>query len=318
MTSALSWKRSKKKVQTLDSKNGGVFEMIEPKEAAQWISSLIKDFVAGSSLNRLGGSFGEEPAWSEPLVGFASGDDPIFETFKEAVGSVHWTPEEIFSLSFPSSIFKAADLSVISWVLPQTDLTKKDNRESTKTPSERWARSRAFGEKFNEALGKHLETTLKEVGYEAVSPALSQLWKRFDKVTGDYVSTWSERHIAHSAGLGTFGLCDGLITPAGKAVRLGSTVVRFRLDHTPRSYTSWHEYCPFLENGKCGVCIRRCPAGAISEKGHDKKRCAAYCRPFLADFIREKFGFDGVGCGLCQTGVPCESGIPGKDLFQGQ
>ena len=26
--------------------------------------------------------------------------------------------------------------------------------------------------------------------------------------------------------------------------------------------------------------------------------------------LREHFGFEGYGCGLCQTGVPCESGIP--------
>ncbi|MDO9508458.1 MAG: hypothetical protein Q7I97_03805 [Thermovirgaceae bacterium] len=287
-----------------------------PDNAGQWISSLIKAFVTDSISNRLGGPFGEEPAWGEPLVGFASGDDPIFEAFKKAVGPVHWTPGEIFRLSFPSSAFEAADLSVISWALPQTCLTKKDNRESSKTPSERWARSRTFGEKFNEALKKHLETSLKEAGYEAVSPALSPLWKRFDKTTGVYVSTWSERHIAHSAGLGTFGLCDGLITPVGKAVRLGSAVVRLQIDPTARPYESWHEYCPFLENGKCGVCIQRCPAGAISEKRHDKKRCAAYLRPVLTDFIRDQFGFEGLGCGLCQTGVPCESGIPDKDFFQ--
>lgn len=290
--------------------------MREPDEAAQWICSLIRDFAADSPLNRLGGPFGEEPAWGEPLVGIASGDDFIFETFREAVGSVHWTPGEIFRLSFPSSNFDAAGLSVISWVLPQTCLTKNDNRRSIITPSERWVRSRTFGERLNEALGKHIETTLKGAGYEAVSPALSPLWKRFDKITGDYVSMWSERHIAYAAGLGTFGLCDGLITPVGKAVRLGSMVVGLRLDPTTRPYVSWHENCPFLENGRCGACIQRCPAGAISGRGHDKKKCAAYCRPFLTDFIKENFGFDGVGCGLCQTGVPCESGIPGKMLFE--
>ena len=31
-------------------------------------------------------------------------------------------------------------------------------------------------------------------------------------------------------------------------------------------------------------------------------------------FVRlaRHFGFDGYGCGFCQTGVPCESKIPGK------
>jgi len=62
-----------------------------------------------------------------------------------------------------------------------------------------------------------------------------------------------------------------LITPVGKAVRLGSMVVGLRLDPTTRPYVSWHENCPFLENGRCGACIQRCPAGAISGRGHDKK-----------------------------------------------
>ena len=35
-------------------------------------------------------------------------------------------------------------------------------------------------------------------------------------------SCWSERHAAFVSGLGTFGLCDGLITPVGKAMRCGS------------------------------------------------------------------------------------------------
>ena len=35
-----------------------------------------------------------------------------------------------------------------------------------------------------------------------------------------------ETHAAHAAGLGTFGLCDGLITPIGKAIRVGSVVAK--------------------------------------------------------------------------------------------
>ena len=29
-----------------------------------------------------------------------------------------------------------------------------------------------------------------------------------------------------------------------------------------------------------------------------------------AKYVKEAFGFEGYGCGLCQTGVPCESGLP--------
>ena len=33
----------------------------------------------------------------------------------------------------------------------------------------------------------------------------------------------------------------------------------------------------------------------------------------LKDYIEANFGFDCYGCGLCQTGVPCESKIPTAD-----
>lgn len=29
-----------------------------------------------------------------------------------------------------------------------------------------------------------------------------------------------------------------------------------------------------------------------------------------AGYVRDSFDFDGYGCGLCQTAVPCASGIP--------
>ncbi|MBN1829935.1 MAG: hypothetical protein JW884_12440, partial [Deltaproteobacteria bacterium] len=52
----------------------------------------------------------DEPAWGEPLVGFARGDDQIFEEFKEYVGPFHWTPLEIFNLSFPRQDVQADEL----------------------------------------------------------------------------------------------------------------------------------------------------------------------------------------------------------------
>jgi hypothetical protein len=42
--------------------------------------------------------------------------------------------------------------------------------------------------------------------------------------------------MAYAAGLGTFGLCDGLITARGKAMRTGSVVARLEIDASPRPY----------------------------------------------------------------------------------
>lgn len=49
--------------------------------------------------------------------------------------------------------------------------------------------------------------------------------------------------------------------------------------------------------------------GAISEAGHDKLRREAHLNRSRS-YVNETYGFDGYGCGLCQVGVPCESGIP--------
>jgi epoxyqueuosine reductase QueG len=154
---------------------------------------------------------------------------------------------------------------------------------------------------------------LEENGYKAVAPSLLPEWSM--KLSDEYVfaSTWSERHAAYASGLGTFGLCDGLITPMGKAMRTGSVVARIEITPTTRPYGFHREYCLFFTKGTCGKCIARCPVGALSEKGHDKAKCRAHVRPATEEYVKAHYGFDGYGCGLCQTGVPCESKIPAKD-----
>jgi len=59
----------------------------------------------------------------------------------------------------------------------------------------------------------------------------------------------------------------------------------------------------------CGICIERCPVGAITENGHDKNACREFVYSQV-DYILETYGIDIYACGLCQTGVPCERGIP--------
>jgi epoxyqueuosine reductase len=282
---------------------------------AAWVTGVIRDICAGPD-NVLTGPF-DEPAWAEPLVGFVCGDDPLYEQYKEVVGPYHWTPLEIFRLTYPEIEVQAHELTVISWVLPQTQATKAANRKETFYPAERWARSRIFGEAFNNLLRDRVVEALNEAGHEAVAPLRSPLFSGKPSERFVYSSTWSERHAAYAAGLGTFGLCDGLITPAGKAMRVGSVVARIRVPPTPRPYTDHHAYCLFYSQGICGVCVDRCPVGAISTdraarsaSGHDKRKCRAHLHPTTSDWVESQYGFDGYGCGLCQTAVPCESKIP--------
>ena len=275
----------------------------------QWLERIIRDFIE-SPENTLQNPC-HERAWDQPLVGFARGDDPIFQKFKEVVEEYHWTPVEIFEKTFPGTDPRPDELTVISWILPQTEATKRDNRKETVMPSERWARARIFGEEVNVKLRRHVVAALQAAGYPAVAPMLSPHWERKSSSRFVFSSTWSERHAAYAAGLGTFGLCDGLITPVGKAHRCGSVVAKISIPPTVRPYQDHRAYCLFFANGTCGKCIDRCPAGAITkEGGHDKIKCINHLHPKTDDYILAHYGFKGYGCGLCQTDVPCESTNP--------
>jgi epoxyqueuosine reductase len=278
------------------------------------IEKLISDFIRTSPENSLKMKSSNEPAWEEAVVGYCSGADMIFERYKESVGDFHFTPAEIFNLTFPDDPASPEELTVISWILPQRKVTRDDNREQTFYPSERWVMARFPGEDFNVLLRKHLVENFSTLGIQAVAPILSPEWKIEASPKYGLASRWSERHAAHAAGLGTFGLCDGLITSKGKAHRTGSVVARIRIPSTPRPYDTHQEYCLFFLDGSCMTCAKRCPVNAISERGHDKNACFNHAAGTCRQWVKMHYGFDGYGCGLCQTAVPCESGIPEKVL----
>jgi len=285
---------------------------VYPKaDPANWIENVISDFIENSPENTLQGPYSEK-AFENPLVGFASGDDALFESYKTVIDPGHWTPLEIFTLTFSGVRVTPGELTVISWILPQTRATKADNRKQTVYPAERWARARIYGEAVNVKLRRRVVEALQKEGIQAVAPMLSPSWERKKSDRYVFASTWSERHAAYAAGLGTFGLCDGLITPRGKAMRTGSVVARIKIGPTHRPYDHHRAYCLFFSHGLCGKCIGRCPVGALSKDGHDKVKCLQHLKPATAEYVKTNYHFDGYGCGLCQTGVPCESRIPAK------
>lgn len=290
---------------------------VQTENPAKWMEDEIRDFIDNSPENTLGNRDNEK-AWKEPLIGFSRGGDPLYREYKRSVGNFHWTPLEIFSNSFPSlEGISAKDLTVISWVLPQSDIAKSDNRKESAYPSERWARARVFGEQVNFKLAKHVVRTLEKVGFMALAPSLlSPLFKWIESERFGIASNWSERHAAYASGLGTFGLCDGLITSRGKAMRCGSVVANIKIPASKRPYQDYHAYCLFFSTGACGKCIQRCPVGALTSAGHDKVKCRSYLFGEVREYVTSHYGFDGpgIGCGLCQTDVPCESKIPMKDL----
>lgn len=254
----------------------------------------------------------ELPAFDTPLIGFASGEDELFNFLKNDIGAdFYWTPKESFLLAFPNEKIQADELSIISWVLPQTENTRLAHRKTANLPSIEWSKARHYGEKINENLRSYVVDLFTKDGYQAFAPTMLPQWSRALSNKYGFASSWSERHTAHVCGLGTFGLSDGLITPAGKAIRVGSIIVRKQFKSTKRSYKKHNEWCLFHSTGKCLACMRRCPVGAISETGHDKVKCKEYIRKVTAIHVeKEQLGFKVNSCGLCQTKVPCENRNP--------
>ncbi len=285
--------------------------MGQSEENGIWIEKIVKDFIETSPQNTLKNQ-NNDKAFELPLVGFSRGDDPLYEAYKDHVGPFYLTPWEIFVVTFRDFSIKFEELTVISWILPHNNITKVDNRKEEFYPSERWARARIFGEEVNEKLRKHMVASLESKGYRAVAPSLTPQFSIRISPKYGYASTWSERHAAYASGLGTFGLCDGLITSVGKAMRTGSIIAQIPVSPTPRPYADHHEYCLFFTQGVCGKCISRCPVGAITEAGKNKETCYKHLSPVTKDYVTSNYAFDGYGCGLCQTGVPCESKIPKK------
>jgi epoxyqueuosine reductase len=280
-------------------------------DAVIQVEGIICDFWASAPSNSLRFETGEK-AWAIPHIAVAKGDDPLFLRNKEMIGSFLWTPEEAYALAFPDTPVPAGELRVISYVLPQTPETRADQRMEKTVPAERWARSRFHGEEFNCDLRLHLAETLTRAGHPSVAPERLPGFAYRQSERFGLASNWSERHAAFVAGLGTFSLSDAMITRWGKAVRFGSVVSHINLPVTKRAYGDDHlAWCLWYAKGTCGVCAKRCPAGAITTRaGHDKQACFNYIRETTAPYATRTYGTGATPCGLCQVKIPCEFQVP--------
>ncbi|MGQ9647042.1 MAG: epoxyqueuosine reductase [Thermodesulfobacteriota bacterium] len=285
------------------------------------LEQLVKNFIKDNEKNRRT-QLDQGVYWEEPLVGFASGLDPLFFEYKTMIGPFHFTPREIISAAFKEKgrsllLTEIEQISVISWILPASEDTRRSNRREDRFPSKLWAYTRDFGEACNDALRRHVVDFLENLGYVAVAPVLLPTFQYIRDEKVGWASPWSERHIAYACGLGTFSLTDGFITPKGIAIRIGSVVTLLKLAPSEKKYRHHRENCLFFRNEECGKCISRCPAGAITEKGHDKDKCREYINSEPLKAKHQEYGLQDPpsACGLCQTAVPCEFEIPRPNLI---
>lgn len=268
---------------------------------AESIRRALTAYLASHPGNRLedSGTGNAYRIYDDPLVGVACAADPYFTELgkPDVIGDVFRSPEEWLD----------GAASVVSFFLPFSEAVRRSNRAQG-IPSVEWLHGRFKGEALNNDCKRFIVSLLVSEGARAISPTLDS---RFVQ-TEDFRSSWSERHVAFVAGLGTFGLSRGLITEKGIAGRFGSVVTDARIPVTPRPYSGPFEYCLTLSGkASCTACIDRCPAQAISPEGKAHPPCSQYLRvtdPLKE--IRSRLGYSYSACGKCQTAVPCESRIP--------
>ena len=278
------------------------------------IIDSIKKHVLACEENRfteIGGNYFDEPA-----IRFASWKDPLFGHYKTLIGGAYKTPEEAYEASFNKDGKNAEcrEGSVISVLLPISEGIRKSNRLQKDWPSQNWALARARFDEVYISIGGFIENLLTRMGHRGVTPRFAG-WNEITLVQNKFTAAWSERHAAYVAGHGTFSLNDGFITEKGIAVRFISAVTDMELEPDTRLASDYNANCLYYAKGICGACVKRCPAGAIDENGNDKVKCYQRCYGEESQKLAVSYGGTakaGAGCGLCQTGVPCEYENPVK------
>lgn len=254
-----------------------------------WLQSAIADEISSFAIS-------QEPhtSWKAPLVGIADAHDTLFLRLKEVVQPRHALPGDLL----PSA------RSVVAFFLPFDDAVPGSNYVG-RYVSETWARAYVETNALIAAINRRLSAELADRSYRA---ACIPATHNFDAET--LMSSWSHKHAAYIAGLGTFGLHHMLITPQGCAGRLGTLVTDAAILPTPRPT---HEACLYKHNGTCGACVSRCVVTALTTSGDafDRHACYALC---LENGDRHaQFGLADV-CGKCASGVPCSTSDPVANL----
>jgi len=261
------------------------------------IRFFLQEFSDTSAHNKVPGDSALAPEcagirmYDSPLVGVSSARDELYNDLKrpDRVGENHMLPSE----------WMDGAMSVISIFNPFTQHIK-DSNAGGDMPSPEWLHARIQGQEYIVAAAQALVEYLSSNSAQAMVPVADERFKVYSEPK--IYSNWSERHAAYIAGLGTFSLNRAIITKKGIAGRFCSVITDLELTADGRECAGEYDNCSM-----CGACMRVCPAKAINKHGKAHEPCFK----FLEKVNKQYPSY--YGCGKCQCGMPCESGIPPKN-----
>ena len=196
--------------------------------------------------------------YSEPVIGYASADDPLYDRLDEIIGNPQIHPKEML----PGA------KTVMVLFLPYSEVVQRAIT-TQHLVSSIWSDAYMETNPLLDQIMQTITAFLQECGIRSVTEPPTE---NFDHVTK--TACWSHKSNAVIAGIGSFGLNHLLITEKGCLGRMNSLVMDAAIPPTLRT---GHEYCLFYQNGGCRACIKNCPSGALWLDGTiDKKRCDGY------------------------------------------
>ncbi|SDM29295.1 epoxyqueuosine reductase [Halarsenatibacter silvermanii] len=232
--------------------------------------------------------------WRQPLMAAASAQDDYFPRLKEVVIEDHMLPRDLL----------AGAETVICYFLPFAAEIPASNIGGD-LPSRAWAQACSETNSLIGHLNEKLKQEIEARGGRANFAAATGNFYR-----AELVSSWSHKHAAFIAGLGTFGRHHMLITESGCAGRIGSLVtdLKMKVDSRPES-----EFCLDRAGKECRECVENCEFSALTAEGLNKEACYQVLKNNADYFNSDELK----SCGKCAVNLPCTLTSPGKEMSGG-
>jgi epoxyqueuosine reductase QueG len=255
------------------------------------INSLVVEYEKNNKIIKL---------WREPIIEFISAENENLQNLKEIVCSDHLMPYDIL----PDA------KSIISYFIPFNENIVKSNINGLMASTE-WVIAYIKTNNLIRIINENIVELMKQNGYKA---ATISVMHPFD--LKKLVSTWSHRHIAYIAGMGTFGMNNMLITKNGCCGRFGSIIINYGLSEY-KQIGDIKEKCLYKINGSCGVCQSSCVVKCYGNKRFDREKCYEQCLKNREH--HKKYGQAETAvphdcgadvCGKCLVNLPCSMKEP--------